>query len=52
MTLFVPRELSDDERDVLEECLDSVVRPFPDLKRPVPLAKAVETAEALWECDD
>lgn len=45
------RELSDLERDELEDCLDAVQRPFPRLRRSVPLAQAVLCAMDLWDHD-
>ena len=46
-----PPELSDREREMAEDCLDSTVRPYPCLKRPLPLAQAVRCAEELWDAD-
>jgi len=46
------RDLSEGELEDLEDCLDAVVRPFPRLKRSVPLTQAVQCAEALWDVDD
>jgi len=44
-------ELSEDEREMLEDCLESTERPFPRLKRRLPLAQAVWCAEELWAED-
>mmetsp|Transcript_60121 Transcript_60121/g.127364 ORF Transcript_60121/g.127364 Transcript_60121/m.127364 type:complete len:312 (+) Transcript_60121:101-1036(+) len=41
-------DLSEDEREMLEECLDSVDRPYPQLLRSLPLPQAVRCAEELW----
>mmetsp|Transcript_16823 Transcript_16823/g.37982 ORF Transcript_16823/g.37982 Transcript_16823/m.37982 type:complete len:175 (-) Transcript_16823:219-743(-) len=46
------RDLSDGELEDLEECLDAVQRPFPPLRRRIPLPQAVQCAEALWDTDD
>lgn len=46
------RELSEGELEDLEDCLDAVVRPFPQISKSVPLMQAVQCAEALWEVDD
>lgn len=46
-----PPELSDSEREMLEDCLDSTERPYPRLKRPLPLVQAVRCAEELWDED-
>mmetsp|Transcript_11595 Transcript_11595/g.30769 ORF Transcript_11595/g.30769 Transcript_11595/m.30769 type:complete len:191 (+) Transcript_11595:229-801(+) len=46
------RELTEGELEDLEDCLDAVVRPFPQLGASVPLSQAVQCAEALWEVDD
>mmetsp|Transcript_5107 Transcript_5107/g.11306 ORF Transcript_5107/g.11306 Transcript_5107/m.11306 type:complete len:190 (-) Transcript_5107:236-805(-) len=46
------RDLSEGELEELEDCLDAVQRPFPRLRRSVPLAQAVQCAEALWDTDD
>mmetsp|Transcript_46301 Transcript_46301/g.100683 ORF Transcript_46301/g.100683 Transcript_46301/m.100683 type:complete len:150 (-) Transcript_46301:205-654(-) len=46
------RELSEDEVEDLEDCLDAVQRPFPRLRRSIPLGQAVQCAEALWDTDD
>mmetsp|Transcript_25449 Transcript_25449/g.59255 ORF Transcript_25449/g.59255 Transcript_25449/m.59255 type:complete len:153 (+) Transcript_25449:145-603(+) len=46
------RDLSEDELEDLEDCLDAVQRPFPRLKRSVPLVQAVQCADALWDTDD
>jgi len=45
------RELTDDELECLEDCLESVQRPFPALVRSVPLAQAIQCAESLWDSD-
>ncbi|CAE7194558.1 unnamed protein product [Symbiodinium natans] len=42
-------DMSEDEREQLEDCLDSTEKPYPQPKRPVPLAQAVRCAEELWE---
>lgn len=41
-------DLSDSERDDLESCLEATERPFPQLKRKLPLSFAVRCAEELW----
>mmetsp|Transcript_55533 Transcript_55533/g.180143 ORF Transcript_55533/g.180143 Transcript_55533/m.180143 type:complete len:324 (+) Transcript_55533:138-1109(+) len=41
-------ELSDSEREMLEDCLDSTERPYPQPKRPLPLPQAVRCAEEFW----
>jgi tetratricopeptide (TPR) repeat protein len=41
-------ELSDEERDNLECCIESTSRPFPELKRKLPLVVAVRCAEEIW----
>ncbi|CAJ1376950.1 unnamed protein product [Effrenium voratum] len=41
--------LSDDERDALEDCIDSIDRPFPPLKCPVSLGQAVRCAVEMWD---
>ncbi|CAE8599730.1 unnamed protein product [Polarella glacialis] len=41
-------DLSEDERDVLEDCLESTQKPYPELKRALPLSQAVRCAEELW----
>mmetsp|Transcript_60687 Transcript_60687/g.141402 ORF Transcript_60687/g.141402 Transcript_60687/m.141402 type:complete len:176 (-) Transcript_60687:104-631(-) len=46
------RDLSEGEFQDLEDCLDAVQRPFPRLRRSVPLMQAVQCAEALWDTDD
>mmetsp|Transcript_48529 Transcript_48529/g.113620 ORF Transcript_48529/g.113620 Transcript_48529/m.113620 type:complete len:147 (-) Transcript_48529:126-566(-) len=46
------RDLSDDELEDLEDCLDAMQRPFPRLKRSVPLAQVVQCADTLWDTDD
>lgn len=43
--------LSDDEREMLEDCLESTARPYPRLKRGIALAQAVQVAEDLWDDD-
>lgn len=45
-------DLSDEEREMLEECLDATERPFPQLKRALPLTHAVHCAQELWAEDD
>jgi hypothetical protein len=49
----VPKALESDsvqdEREMLEDSLESTERPYPGLKRPVALAQAVAVAEELWE---
>eukprot|EP00450_Noctiluca_scintillans_P010483 CAMPEP_0194505198 /NCGR_PEP_ID=MMETSP0253-20130528/31221_1 /TAXON_ID=2966 /ORGANISM="Noctiluca scintillans" /LENGTH=165 /DNA_ID=CAMNT_0039347705 /DNA_START=17 /DNA_END=514 /DNA_ORIENTATION=+ len=50
-TAVIVRDLSEGELEDLEDCLDAVQRPFPKLKRSVPLAQAVQCAEALWDND-
>mmetsp|Transcript_43316 Transcript_43316/g.129358 ORF Transcript_43316/g.129358 Transcript_43316/m.129358 type:complete len:181 (-) Transcript_43316:39-581(-) len=45
------RDLSEGEFEDLEDCLDAVQRPFPRLRRSVPLMQAVQCAEALWDTD-
>mmetsp|Transcript_22102 Transcript_22102/g.50558 ORF Transcript_22102/g.50558 Transcript_22102/m.50558 type:complete len:230 (-) Transcript_22102:93-782(-) len=42
-------DLSSDEYESLEHCIESVERPFPQPKRQVPLTLAVHCAEELWE---
>mmetsp|Transcript_81085 Transcript_81085/g.241603 ORF Transcript_81085/g.241603 Transcript_81085/m.241603 type:complete len:239 (+) Transcript_81085:389-1105(+) len=42
-------ELSDEEIEALRACIDATERPFPQLKRQLPLAHAVQCAEELWE---
>lgn len=44
-------ELSDEERDTLEDCLDAVERPYPQPLRSLPLPQAVRCAEELWAED-
>jgi tetratricopeptide (TPR) repeat protein len=44
-------DLSDDAVETLEDCLDAVERPYPNLKRPIPLPQAVRCAEELWAED-
>jgi len=44
-------ELSDSEQEMLEDCLDSTERPYPKLKRSLPLPQAVRCAEELWAED-
>jgi len=46
------RELSEGEVEDLEDCLDAVQRPFPKLRKSVPLMQAVQCAESLWDTDD
>lgn len=46
------RELSEGEVEDLEDCLDAVQRPFPKLRKSVPLMQAVATAETLWDTED
>eukprot|EP00928_Gymnodinium_smaydae_P088687 TRINITY_DN72750_c0_g1_i1.p2 TRINITY_DN72750_c0_g1~~TRINITY_DN72750_c0_g1_i1.p2 ORF type:complete len:176 (+),score=41.62 TRINITY_DN72750_c0_g1_i1:146-673(+) len=46
------RELSEGELEDLEDCLDSMQRPFPKLRKSVPLAQVIQCAEGLWEADD
>eukprot|EP00930_Biecheleria_cincta_P075782 TRINITY_DN62979_c0_g1_i1.p1 TRINITY_DN62979_c0_g1~~TRINITY_DN62979_c0_g1_i1.p1 ORF type:complete len:170 (+),score=28.43 TRINITY_DN62979_c0_g1_i1:281-790(+) len=46
------REISDGEVEDLEDCLDAVQRPYPRLRKSIPLGQAVHYAEALWEVDD
>mmetsp|Transcript_44514 Transcript_44514/g.81311 ORF Transcript_44514/g.81311 Transcript_44514/m.81311 type:complete len:232 (-) Transcript_44514:82-777(-) len=41
-------DLSSDEYGYLEDCMDAVERPFPQLKRQVSLTLAVHCAEELW----
>eukprot|EP00747_Dinoflagellata_sp_TGD_P084860 gnl/TRDRNA2_/TRDRNA2_162680_c0_seq2.p1 gnl/TRDRNA2_/TRDRNA2_162680_c0~~gnl/TRDRNA2_/TRDRNA2_162680_c0_seq2.p1 ORF type:complete len:182 (+),score=25.27 gnl/TRDRNA2_/TRDRNA2_162680_c0_seq2:52-546(+) len=41
-------DLSDDEREMLEDCLDSTERPYPPLKRSLPLVQAIRCAEEIW----
>lgn len=41
-------DMSEDERERLEHCLDSTERPYPRLKRRLNLAKAVRCAEEFW----
>mmetsp|Transcript_66795 Transcript_66795/g.157307 ORF Transcript_66795/g.157307 Transcript_66795/m.157307 type:complete len:179 (+) Transcript_66795:284-820(+) len=43
------REISEGEAEDLEDCLDAIQRPFPLLRRSIPLSQAVQYAEALWE---
>jgi len=42
-------DMSDDEREMLEDCLDSTERPYPKLKRRVALPQVVFCAEELWD---
>ncbi|CAE7358142.1 unnamed protein product [Symbiodinium necroappetens] len=42
-------DMSEDEREQLEDCLDSTEKPYPQPKRPVTLTQAVKCAEELWE---
>lgn len=44
-------ELSDSEREMIEDCLEAVERPYQRLKRSLRLAQAVRCAEELWEDD-
>jgi len=44
-------DLSEDERELLEDCLDATERPFPELRRKLPLVQAVRCAVELWEED-
>lgn len=44
-------ELSDEERDMLEDCIESIERPYPKLKRPLSLPQAVTCAEEFWAED-
>lgn len=46
------REISEGEAEDLEDCLDAIQRPFPRLRRSIPLSQAVQYAEALWDTDD
>ena len=46
------REISEGEAEDLEDCLDAIQRPFPRLRRSIPLSQAVQYAEALWDADD
>jgi len=46
------RELSEGELEDLEDCLDAVQRPFPRLRRTIPLMQVVQCAETLWDQDD
>lgn len=46
------RDLSEGELEDLEDCLDAVQRPFPRLRRSVPLMQAVQCAETLWDTDE
>jgi len=41
-------DLSDDERDFLEDCLESTCRPFPELLGRLRLPLVVQCAEQLW----
>eukprot|EP00929_Paragymnodinium_shiwhaense_P060453 TRINITY_DN30190_c0_g1_i1.p1 TRINITY_DN30190_c0_g1~~TRINITY_DN30190_c0_g1_i1.p1 ORF type:complete len:314 (-),score=64.05 TRINITY_DN30190_c0_g1_i1:96-1037(-) len=41
-------ELSDSEREAMEDCLESTERPYLQPKKPLPLALAVQCAEDLW----
>jgi len=45
-------DLSDEEREILEDCLDSTERPYPLLKRKLGLPLAVRCAEELWAEND
>lgn len=46
------RDLSDGEIEDLEDCLEAVQRPFPQLRKSIPLMQAIQTAEALWDAND
>jgi len=42
------QDLPADERESIKDVLDATQRPFPLLRRPVPLPQAVQCAEELW----
>lgn len=44
-------DLSDEERETLEECLEATIKPYPQLKRKLPLSVAVQCAVELWDDD-
>jgi len=44
-------DMSSDERDQLEDCLDSVEKPYPLLKQQLSLRLAVHCAHRIWEDD-
>jgi len=41
-------DLSDDDREALEDCIESTERPFPRLRGPVTLTQAVRCAVEMW----
>eukprot|EP00927_Polykrikos_kofoidii_P054445 TRINITY_DN48858_c0_g1_i1.p1 TRINITY_DN48858_c0_g1~~TRINITY_DN48858_c0_g1_i1.p1 ORF type:complete len:292 (-),score=47.92 TRINITY_DN48858_c0_g1_i1:21-896(-) len=41
-------EVSDGEREMLEDCLEATDRPYPQPKKKLPLALAVQCAAELW----
>lgn len=41
-------DLSEEEREMLEDCLDSTDRPYPQIKKKLPLRQALHCAEQLW----
>jgi len=44
-------DLSDEELDALEDCLNETSRPYPQPLRPLPLTQAVHCAEDVWAED-
>lgn len=44
-------DLSEEEKEMLEDCLDSTEKPYPQIKRRLPLPQAVRCAEDLWAED-
>jgi len=45
-------DMSEDEREMLEDCLDSTEKPYPQIMRKLGLRQAVHCAEQLWAEED
>lgn len=44
-------DMSDEEREMLEDCLESTDKPFPQIKKKLPLQQAIHCAETMWAED-
>lgn len=44
-------DMSDAEREMLEDCLDAIERPYPQPRRQIPLIHVVRCAEEVWAED-
>lgn len=44
-------DMSDGEREMLEDCLDATERPYPQPRRQIPLIQVIRCAEEVWSED-